>query len=137
MSFREKIAWISALSMAGVYGVYFWWVIRTGHPAGAVAFGPLLLTVIALVVVHVVLITVVALASPRDAQAPRDERDRMIDLRATRMAYSGLVTAVVMACVFGAMTPPIIFNANSLLFILVTVEVLRCACQIVQYRRGA
>jgi hypothetical protein len=138
MSFREKSAWISLVSMSGIYGLYFWSVIRAGH-AGAQAggFGGLLGTIIALVVVQVVLTVAVAIFTPNEAQAPRDERDKLIELRAMRVAYAGLATSVALACFFGAFNPPIIFNTNSLLFILVTAELLRSACQIIQYRRGA
>jgi hypothetical protein len=137
MSFREKSAWISMVSMAGIYGIYFWSVLRAGHQAGAFHFGGLLETIVALVLVQIVLTVAVAVFSPRDAKAPRDERDKLIELRAIRVAYSGLATAVAMACFFGAFDPPIVFNTNALLFILVTTEIMRAACQIVQYRRGA
>jgi hypothetical protein len=113
MSFREKSAWISLLSMAGIYGLYFWSVIHAGPQAGRFHFGKLLGTIIALVVVQIVLhITM-------------------------RVAYSGLATAVAFACFFGALNPPIVFNTNALLFILVTTEIMRSACLIIQYRRGA
>lgn len=137
MSFREKTAWISLVSIAGIYGLYFWSVIRAGHPGGVVQFGGLLETIVALVAVQVILVVAAAIFSPGEAKAPRDERDKLIELRAMRVAYSGLATAVAMACFFGAFTPPIIFNTNALLFILVASELLRAACQIIQYRRGA
>jgi hypothetical protein len=137
MSFREKSAWISVLSMSGIYGFYFWSVIHAGPKAGGFHFGGLLQTIIALVVLQVALTIAVAIFTPKEAKAPRDERDKLIELRAMRVAYSGLATAVALACFFGAFNPPIVFNANSLLFILVTAEILRSACQIVQYRRGA
>jgi len=137
MSFREKSAWISILSMSGIYGFYFWSVIAAEPQAGGFRFGGLLVTIVALVVVEIVLTAGVAIFSPREANAPRDERDKLIELRAVRVAYAGLATSVALACFFGAFPPPIIFNTNSLLFILVTAEILRSACQIVQYRRGA
>jgi fatty acid desaturase len=137
MSFREKSAWISILSMSGIYGFYFWSVIRSGPQAGGFRFGGLLVTIVALVVVQIVLTVAVAIFSPREAKAPRDERDKLIELRAVRVAYAGLATSVALACFFGAFNPPIIFNTNSLLFILVTAEILRSACQIIQYRREA
>jgi hypothetical protein len=136
MSFREKSAWISVLSTSGIYGFYFWSVIHAGRHAD-VHFGGLLGTIIALVVVQVVLTVGVAIFKPGDAKAPSDERDKLIDLRAMRVAYAGLATSVAMACFFGAFNPPIVFNTNALLFILVTAEILRSGCQIVQYRRGA
>ena len=137
MSFREKSAWISMLSMSGIYGVYFWSVIHAGPKPGGVHFGGLLETIIALVVLQIVLTVAVAVFTPREAKAPRDERDKLIELRAMRIAYAGLATSVALACFFGAFDPPIVFNTNSLLFILVTAEIMRSACQIVQYRRGA
>jgi len=136
MSFREKSAWISLLSMSGIYAVYFWSVLRSG-PRRGFHFGGLLETIIALVVVQTALTTAVAIFAPRDAQAPRDERERLINLKATRLAYSALATSVAFACFFGGFNPPIVFNANALLLILVIAEILRSGCQIVQYRRGA
>jgi hypothetical protein len=137
MSFREKTAWISMLSMAGIYGFYFWSVVHNGPHAGGFRFGGLLVTIVAVVVLQAVLTVAVAIFSPKEAKAPRDERDKLIELRAMRVAYAGLATSVALACFFGAFDPPIVFNTNSLLFILVTAEIMRSACQIIQYRRGA
>jgi fatty acid desaturase len=137
MSFREKISWTSMLAMLGIYGFYFWSVVRAGQQAGPLHFAGLLGTIIALVVVQIVLIVALAIFAPTDAKAPRDERDKLIELRAMRVAYAGLATSVALACFFGAFDPPIVFNTNSLLFILVTAEIMRSACQIIQYRRGA
>lgn len=137
MSFREKTAWISLVSMSGIYAFYFWSVYRSGPGSSGAAFGGLLGTIIALVLVQVVLTTAVAIAAPNDAQAPRDEREKLIDLRATRLAYGALAGSVACACFFGGFVPPIVFGANALLFVLVAAEVLRSVCQIVQYRREA
>jgi hypothetical protein len=136
MSFREKTAWISLLSMTGIYCFYFWSILRHPHTSGS-PFAGLLETTIALAVVQSTLTIAAAIFSPKDAKAPRDERERLIELRATRVAYAGLATGIVFACFFGALNPPIIFKTNSLLLILVTAEVLRSGCQIIQYRRGA
>jgi uncharacterized membrane protein len=136
MSFREKSAWISLLSIALIYGVYFGSVIHAGPHAGF-HFGSLLATVIALIVVQVVLHIVVAIAAPKEAKAPRDEREKLIEFKASRIAYSGLATAIACACFFGALDPPIVFDTNALLFVLVTAELMRSGCQIIQYRRGA
>ena len=137
MSFREKSAWISVLSMSGIYGIYFWSVIHSGPPGGGFRFGGLLGTIIALVLVQTVLTIAVAVFAPKDAKACADEREKLIELNATRFAYSGLATSVALACFLAAFNPPILFNTNALLFILVVAEVMRSACQIVQYRRSA
>ncbi|MGA3156965.1 MAG: hypothetical protein ABSE43_05295 [Steroidobacteraceae bacterium] len=123
--------------MATIYGIYFWSVIHAGPSATAVHYGGLLETIIALVAVQAVLTIAAAIHSPNDAKAPRDERERLIELKATRMAYSGLATGIALACFFGAFNPPIVFNVNALLFVLVTAELLRSGCQVTQYRRSA
>lgn len=135
MSFREKSAWISILSMGGIYAIYFWSVIHARR--SAFHFGTLLETIIALVVVQTVLTVAVAIAAPKEAKTKEDEREKLIALKATRFAYAGLATSVAFACFFGAFNPPIVFNTNALLFILVIAEMMRSGCQIVQYRRGA
>jgi hypothetical protein len=136
MSFREKSAWISVLSMSLIYGFYFWSVIHDGPKSGGFHLGGLLATVIALVLLQIVLTIAAAIFSPKEAQTPRDERDKLIELRAMRVAYAGLATGIALACFFGAFDPPLVFNTNALLFILVTAEILRSTCQIIQYRRG-
>jgi hypothetical protein len=132
-----KSAWISLLSMPGICGIYFWAVIHAAPQAGGFRSGGLLETSIALVVVQVVLTVAAAMVTPKEAKAPRDEREKLIELKATRIAYSGLATSVALACFFGAFSPPIVFNTNALLFVLVTAELLRSSCQIIPYRRGA
>lgn len=134
MPFREKTAWIAVVSMTLIYANYFWGVMSRPH--GGSQFKGLLGTVIALVVVQVALTIIAAIFAPNDAKAPRDEREKLIDLRATRVAYAGLATGVALACFFGAFDPPLVFNANALLFILVVTEIMRCSCLIIQYRRG-
>ena len=136
MSFREKSAWISILSMAGIYGYYFISVIRSGRWGDSRA-GGLLGTVVALAIVQTVLTVAVAVLSPRDARAPQDERESLIALRSTRFAYGVLAGCVACACFFGGFEPPVAFGTNALLLVLVAAEVLRCGCQIIQFRRGA
>lgn len=136
MSFREKTAWISLISMGGIYGLYFWSVMRSGRQSDA-NVGGLLGTIIALVVVQTVLTIAVAIFAPKEANAPIDEREKLIELRSTRVAYAGLATGIAFAVFFAAFSPPIVFGANSLLFILVVCELMRSSCQIIQYRRSA
>ena len=137
MSFRERTAWISVLSILAIYGYYFWSHIHLGPQPGGVYVDGLLETIIALVIVQTALTVAAAIFTPKEAKAPRDEREQLIALRAMRVAYSGLATSVALACFFGAFDPPIVFNTNALLFVLVTAEILRNGCKIIQYRRGA
>jgi len=136
MSFREKTAWISVVSMLAIYGLYFGTLVHAGPQSGAAGTGGLLETVVALALVQAGLTAAVAIAAPRDAKAPRDERDKLIEHRAAQVAYAALATSIASVCFFGGFDPPIVFDANALLFILVAAEVLRSSCRIVQYRRG-
>lgn len=133
MAFREKTAWISLVTILAIYGLYFSSVVR----GTAAPFGGLLGTVVAIVIVEVVLTVLATMVSPRDARAPRDEREKLISLKSAQFAYAALAVSVALACFFGGFNPPIVFNANALLFVLVMAEILRWTCQIVQYRRGA
>lgn len=136
MSFREKTAWISLISIVGIYAWYFWSVLHSPKLGGP-HYGSLLGTVIALAIVQTVLTTAVAIFAPREARAPRDEREKLIDMRATRFAYAVLAGSIACACFFAGFNPPVIFSTNALLFILVLAEILRSGGQILQYRRGA
>ncbi len=136
MSFREKCAWISLVSLLGIYGRYFWSVIRSGAWPDGARLARIVETVVALVVVQVAVTIAVALFSPKEADAPLDERERLIELRATRFAYGLLSGSVACACLFGGFSLPILFNTNALLLALVAAEMLRSGGQIIQYRRG-
>lgn len=136
MSFREKTAWISLLSTAGIYAFYFWSVLHAAPSNLDGYVDGLLVAIVALVVVQVLLVVAVSAMTPSKEMTPRDEREKLIDLKATQVAYAGLATSIAFACFFGTFDPPIIFGTNSLLFLLVTAEMLRSGCQIIQYRRG-
>ena len=123
--------------MSIIYGIYFWSIATAAPQSSGVHVGALLASIALLVVVQVVLFIGAAILSPKDAIAPIDEREKLIELRSTRIAYAGLVSGIVMACLLNVLDPDIGYNINSLLFILVTVELLRATCQIIQYRRSA
>jgi hypothetical protein len=140
MPFREKSAWISMLSMLAIYGFYFGTLMQTtaARQPGNLASGiTLVQTIVMLVVAQVALHIAVAIRKPAEAQLPRDEREKLIDLKATRIAFYGLASGVVVACLFGSLNPPVFFSTNSLLLILVTSEIVRSGAQIIYYRLGA
>jgi hypothetical protein len=89
MSFREKSAWISLLSFLAVYGVYFWNVVRvlTGRPALASPISLFVSLLAILIGAELVLHWLFRRLSPHDARTPKDERELLIELRATRVAF--------------------------------------------------
>ena len=96
MSFREKSAWISLLLLFGLGGIYFGNFARI--LAGQHALSDLHLffaLIVALIVAEVALHVAIAIRSPQDARTPRDERERLIDLQATRIAFYVLLVGAV------------------------------------------
>jgi hypothetical protein len=92
MSFREKSAWLMALLMtaAGLY--YFHLVRRASQALGETAPPTIVVAVIFLVVIGAVAgQTMLALSSRKEANAPADERERLVQQRAG--SWSGLVLA--------------------------------------------
>ena len=87
MSFREKSAWVSLVSLITVFGSYFTYVglVLAGFARNRVALFPVL--VLTFVLAEVVLHVVLATQSPREARTPKDEREHLIELRATRTAF--------------------------------------------------
>lgn len=92
MSFREKSAWLMALLMTAA-GLYYFHIVRwasqalgeTAPPAIVIAF--IILVVAGAIVGQIVL----ALSSRKEANAPTDERERLVQQRAGN--WSGLVLA--------------------------------------------
>ncbi len=90
MSFREKTAWITLITLV-VTSLLF-----VAHPPLQLTLAPepdhfrllvLLLCVATFVVIEIVAIVVLRIWSPRDAKAPFDERERLIVLKARSLAW--------------------------------------------------
>ena len=136
MSFREKSAWISLVLIVLVFGPYFWLVGRsfTGgeHVHAGTQFGLIVLFIVLEIVVHIA----IAIQSPRDAQAPIDEREDLIDLRATRMAFYVLFGGALMSIFTMHFRLTVWMLSQCVLFTIVIAELVKFSSQIVFYRRG-
>jgi hypothetical protein len=99
MSFREKSAWISFVSILVVFGIYFAAVglAMAGRFDYSRTFGLFIQLVIAFVVLEVALHVIVAKRAPLDAKVPADERERLINLRAHRVGGNTLAVGVFLA----------------------------------------
>ena len=137
MSFREKTAWISIVSIFCLMAWYFWPFLHAGQRGSGFAFVRLATAAVAIIIMQAVARIVVAAFTPREAKAPPDEREKLIETKSKRIAYTGLAWAVRFACLFGVFNPSIAFSANTLLLFLMISEVLGVGYQIVQFRQGA
>lgn len=139
MSFREKSAWIALLAHGGVFGAYFAALWQAWDPAYGqrLSIGLLMAAMFSFVIVVTALTIVAALMNPKAANAPADERERLIELKAERAAAYTLSTGVLLS-----MTGLLLgFNgfliANALLASLVAAELVKAGWQIAAYRAGA
>ena len=88
MSFRERSAWIALTAHALVFGAYFTLLWRSWderHGLG-LSIGLMLGAVLALIAIVTTLTALSAIAAPKQAGAPADERERMIELKAEKSA---------------------------------------------------
>lgn len=139
MAFREKLAWISLLAYGLVFGGYFYafalaWDERWGR---GLSIGLMAGAVAALVIITVTLTATAALMTPKQANAPADEREQMIELKAERAASYTLSIGVVLLMGALLMGWNGILVANLLLAAMVIAELVKAAAQIVAYRWGA
>ena len=138
MSFREKSAWISFVSLLVVFGAYFWNVSRILHHAvdshrGAViSFG----LIGAFVVIEIVLHIAVAMQSPKEAKAPRDEREQLIELKSTRVAFQVLVVGAFAAMGLMHITSSAFVVGQHILMAIVFAELVKFGVQIHYFRSG-
>jgi hypothetical protein len=93
MSFREKSAWVMAALMSGA-GLYYLSLVYAASQAIGETAPPIVVFVfVALVIVGSVVVQIIlAVASPKEASAPADERERTVEHRAGN--WSGLVLGV-------------------------------------------
>lgn len=138
MSFREKSAWISLLTYGVVFGGYFFtlWQAWDASYAQGLSIGLMIGAVVALIIVAIVLNTVIALFHPKTANAPADERETMIDLKAERIASYTLSIGVI--CLIGALLMGwnAFLVANLLLASMVIAELVKALAQIALFRAG-
>ena len=139
MSFREKSAWISLLSVLIPFGYYFTALGRSLHSGQGPQryfFFLLVACVIGQVAIQIALHVVAAVQAPKDAQAAKDERERLIELKSTRIAFYVLVVGVLMVAGSTHLGAGKILMANGILLALVLADLVRYSGQIVYFRRG-
>ena len=140
MSFRGKSAWASLLIYLAVYGYYFWrlfGVVQAGH-AETFHYGALLTQLIVLLVIlEIVLQIAIALPRPKEAQAARDEREKLIMYKATRVAFHVAMIGAALGAVASSLGATGFYVANGLFLAMVLAEIVRAGGQIVYFRLGA
>ncbi len=139
LSFREKSAWISLICILAVFVPFFWNSYRQfrGQVDGSQALSIAVWLLVAFVVLEIVLHAAVALQAPRDARSPKDERERLIEMRATHLAFQVLVVGALAAVGAQHLTRSAWAIEQLLLFAIVFAELVKFARLVVLFRRDA
>ena len=137
MSFREKSTWISFLLLLVISIPFFYQFIRIerGLSNSRASFHLFLLLVILFVVGEIVLHALIVMQSPRDARAPKDERERLIDLKAMRVAFFVLMSGALSVIVLVHFPVDRFAILQGLLFAVVVAELAMLGARLVYYRR--
>ena len=139
MSFREKSAWIS-LYCLGLFTIL--WLTHVARVEFVRApDNPMLWflgTLVAVIALEVGLHVWVAIRLPREARTPKDERERLIDMKASRVAFYVLLVGA-----FASIGTIHIPGTNRFTMVqclmgsILTALLTRFATQIVLHRRDA
>ena len=137
VGFREKSLWVQL----AVY-VYAWtWYFGDGLFDDSLTredtFGLFLGMTITLIVLSIVSQVILSIVSHKDADAPVDERDRLISQRAGNITGYMLAIGVVMIAIYAMMNEvSAMFMVHALVLLLIAVEILAGVLQILSYRKG-
>jgi hypothetical protein len=78
----------------------------------------------------------VAMQSPKEARAPRDEREWLIELKATRVAFQVLVVGALAGVGLMHITSSAWVLGQHVLLAIVVAELIKFGVQILHFRRG-
>lgn len=136
MSFREKSVWISFVLILLASGVYFGNIARvltgrSGHQDAPLFLG----LILAVIVLELALHAIAASGSPTEARMPRDERERLIAMRATQVAFPVFVVAALASIGLMHLRVSTWEMAHATLLAIVIAELVKLGTEIRLYRR--
>lgn len=139
MSFREKIHWVTLVSLILGFGWYFTsypWATANTLDGMLTSVWMLIPTTLIFLVPMVIGSVWFAIRTPKEANLKEDEREKMIHLKGTHAAYYPLVIGV-WANIFGLINGLNYgWSVNILMATLVSAELVCVGAQLYLYRRG-
>ena len=151
MSYKERTIWISLILMLFIWTDYFWSIdnLNQAKTLTVTAINSLLLKVVVLtIVLEIVAQIIIAIINHKEAKIEEDERDKLIDLYASRSAYYilsfGVVTAILYIVFPNLLTrfpiTGVLPTEYVILHIIITIallaEITKFVLQLYYYRRG-
>lgn len=139
MSFHEKSIWITLIVTLAVFGFYFAQAITVfTNPElpDENLIGLFIVVVVFVIILQIILQSILAIIHRKEAEKDGDERDKLIELKATQTSYFVLVFGIWTTCIsILAIHSPLII-ANMILFFFIAAETIGYIKQIYHYRRG-
>lgn len=139
MAFKEKSAWAMMVILIAAGLFYFNLIFKASAALGATApiIPPFLVAYIVLVVIaSIVVMSVIAISAPEEANAPADERERRADNKAGH--WSGYILAI--GVISGVLHYSVTGDGNLLAQLcfgsLMLSQIVEYGLQIWLYRRG-
>jgi hypothetical protein len=136
MSFREKSAWITLVTVVVCFGIYFGSLVTGLVKRGPGALHLLLLCVLALALLQLGLGFIAARTTPKDGRAPRDEREVLIQARSHSLGYYLLIGLVLAVAASGHLGHDVVDLMNFALLAVVLAVTAVAVAQIAMFRRG-
>ncbi|MDP3737147.1 MAG: hypothetical protein Q8R02_07150 [Hyphomonadaceae bacterium] len=139
MSFREKSAWITLISVLLTFGA-FYGALGVGlvDPVSMHAFHFGLASIVILIVLQIVLHIVAAIMNPKDARTPLDEREKMIQARSHTLGYYVMMVGMLIVVVLTHVPDTNFMTTVYLGVLTMVIAALSVAiAQIIMFRRGA
>jgi hypothetical protein len=140
MSFREKTSWVTLTALVLMSLVYYHHVHSLFEPHGhAWVMHALGVSIGTFLLIEAIAWVVLYLRNPKEARTPRDERERLIGLKASRIAYwvygAGSLLAIFITLHLARAGAGPVPMAVVIAFVLA--QMARHVAIIVYYRRGS
>jgi hypothetical protein len=139
LSYQEKSIWVSLVSTLIVFGYYFlnaMKIFNNSKIENLAITGLFIGTVIILIIIQIVFQSIIAIINRKEAQKGEDERDNLIELKATRISYFIIVLGVWVTALSFLILSSTIIMANTIMFFFILAEIVGYIIQLIYYRRG-
>ena len=141
MSFREKSAWISFVCLLVLTALFVFSMNHHPHDAeGHDLISPLQMMLFVFgtfALLQIVLHLIVVAQSPKDARTPKDERERLIELRAARVGFYAVVVCELVAMASFHVHGRPWMLMNTLMIGILIGWLIKLGTEVTLYRRGS
>lgn len=139
LSFKEKTLWISLITTIIIFGYYFLEAIKVFiNPdlENISLLSVFIWVVILLSIIQSVIIVILAISNRKEAEKGSDERDKLIEAKATKISHF-ILSAGAWVTVFGILlTSSAFLLVNVLILFLIVSEIVGFSLQLIYHRRG-